>query len=74
MPQPDPNSAKDEGDEGGRDSEEVDEGVELEHEHQLVVGSDEPHEEVHHEQNVQQNVKLNVKKYTMNRMFIRKSY
>ena len=58
VPQPDPYSAEEKGDEGGGDGEDVDQGVQLEHEHQLVVRSDKPHEEVGHEQDVQEYVKL----------------
>ena len=57
-PEPDPYSAEDEGDEGRRYGEEVDQCVQLEHEHQLVVGGDEAHEEVGHEQHVQEYVEL----------------
>ncbi len=57
-PEADPDPAEDDGDKGGGDGEEVHERVQLEHEHQLVVGSDESHEEVRHEQHVQEHVKL----------------
>ncbi len=57
-PEADPDPAKDDGDKGGGDGEEVHEGVQLEHEDQLVVGRNEPHEEVGHEQHVQEHIKL----------------
>ena len=57
--QTNPDPAKNEGDEGGRNCEEVDEGVEVEHKEQFVIGSDESHEEVGNEQHVEYKVKLN---------------
>ena len=57
-PQTDPDSTENEGHEGRRNGEEVNESVEMEHEDQLVVGSDESHEEVGNEEHVEYEVKL----------------
>ena len=54
-----PDPAKDEWYKWGWHCEEVNQRVELEHEHQLVIGSYKPHEEVGHEQDVQTHVQLN---------------
>ena len=56
-----PHPPKNKGDEGRGNGEEIHHGVELEHEDQLVIGGDEPHEEVSHEQNIQDEIKLKEK-------------
>ena len=56
--QTNPDPAKDQGHKGRRDGEEVNKGVELEHEDKLVIGGDESHEEVGHEKHVEEEVKL----------------
>ena len=53
-----PNSAKDERDERGRDGEEVNDAVQLEHEHQLVAGCKESHEKVGHEEDIEDEIEL----------------
>ena len=53
-----PDPAKNKGDKRGGDGEEVHHGVQLEHEHQLVIGGNEPHEKVSHEENIQDEIKL----------------
>ena len=57
--QTNPDPAKNQRDEGGRNCEEVNESVEMEHEDQLVIGSNESHEEVGNEQHVEYEVELN---------------
>ena len=56
--QTNPDPAKNQRDEGGRNCEEVNEGVEMEHEDQFVIGSNESHEEVGNEEHVEYEVKL----------------
>ena len=58
--QTNPDPAKNERDEGGRNCEEVNEGVEMEHEDQFVVGRDESHEEVGNKQHVEYEVELEI--------------
>ena len=59
--QTNPDPAQNEGDEGGRNCEEINESVEMEHKDQFVIGSDEPHEEVGNKQHVEYEVELNNK-------------
>ena len=57
-PQPNPDSTENERDERWRNGKEVYESVEVEHEYQLVVRSDESHKKVGNEEHVEYEVKL----------------
>ena len=57
-PKPNPGPVQVDGDEGGGDGEVVHEGVELQHEPELVRGRDEADEEVDHEEDVEAQVYL----------------
>ena len=56
--QANPDSPEDQGHKGGRNGEEINKRVKLEHEDKFVIGGDEPHEEVGHEKHVEEEIKL----------------